>query len=123
MNDLTSLRLTSKLVEQSVLVDAATLRARKPENTEAAAASWLDGDSGVFKSPFVAAEDAVEDHYGEATELPTALPADLDEGDSPFQPSEPELATPVVEDNAPETEEATQADEASYDTASQDAVE
>ena len=61
MNDLTSLRLTSKLVEQSVLVDPATLKATTASNPEAAAASWLDGNSGVFESPFKKGEDDGKD--------------------------------------------------------------
>jgi hypothetical protein len=120
MNDLTSLRLTSKLVEQSVLVDAAALAAGKPENTEAAAANWLDGNSGVFKSPFVATEEAVEesveaspeevveeaveDHFGQATELPTALPAEVDEGESPFQTDDTDSAPQAEATPEPEPE-------------------
>ena len=52
MNDLTTLRLTSKLVEQGVLVDAASLSKTAPaEDAEAAAASWLEGNSGIFENP------------------------------------------------------------------------
>jgi len=120
MNDLTSLRLTSKLVEQSVLVDAATLAAGKPENTEAAAANWLDGNSGVFKSPFVApeetveaspeesveesVEEVVEDHFGQATELPTALPAEVVEGEGLAQTDEAEPETQAEEASGPDPE-------------------
>ncbi len=86
MNDLTTLRLTSKLVEQGVLVDAGSLTTAAPgDDAEAAAASWLEGNSGIFENPFKNQEEAVEEHFGAATELPTAMPEEIDEGDSPFE--------------------------------------
>ena len=99
MNDLTSLRLTSKLVEQGVLVDPATLKKPDSGSAEAVAASWLDGNSGVFKIPDLgeddspeaagdsqqsvaeepapaATEEDVADHFGEPTQLPTGAPTE-----------------------------------------------
>ena len=52
MNDLTSLRLTSKLVEQGVLVDPATLKKPDSGSAEAVAAGWPRGATrGSLRSP------------------------------------------------------------------------
>ena len=99
MNDLTSLRLTSKLVEQGVLVDPATLKKPDSGSAEAVAASWLEGNSGSSKIPDLgeddspeaagdsrqsvaeepapaATEEDVADHFGEPTQLPTGAPTE-----------------------------------------------
>jgi hypothetical protein len=106
MTDITALRMASKLVEKGLANQASTAQVLAPEpGQEDAAASWLEGHSGVFENPFKKIQEkAVEEAFGSETNLPEDLPlvvSDEAPADAP-EPVTPEPVTPEPVASAPD---------------------